>query len=348
MRMTLSEIAQLINGELHGAGDIAISGPAKIEEAGADEISFISSKKYVHYLSTTKAAALIVDRDYEDLKIPHIRVKDAYVGFLFVLKAFAPAKTHSFTGISEKAHIAASARVGDECSIAPFVYVGENCRIGNRCVLHPGVVLADNVILGDDTVLYSNVSIRENCQIGKRVIIHNGSVVGSDGFGFAPKDGKYIKIPQLGNVLIGDDVEIGANVTIDRATMGSTIIEEGVKLDNLVQIAHNCVVGAHTVMAAQSGIAGSTSVGRHVTVAGQVGIIGHITVGDNTVIGAKSGVTKPIKANEVVLGMPAVPMMQKKRIDISLRNLPDTLKKINSLENEIIELREKIEKLHGR
>ncbi|HHM02564.1 MAG TPA: UDP-3-O-(3-hydroxymyristoyl)glucosamine N-acyltransferase [Caldithrix abyssi] len=348
MRMTLSEIAQLINGELHGAGDVLISGPAKIEEAGDGEISFISSKKYKHFLDSTRAAALIVDQEYDNLKTPHIRVKDAYVGFLYVLKAYAPEKTHSFEGISPKAHIEKSATIGEDCAIAPLVFVGENCRIGKRCVLHPGVVLSGHVTVGDDCILYPNVSVRENCVIGNRVIIHNGSVIGSDGFGFAPQKDKYIKIPQIGHVVIGDDVELGANVTIDRATMGTTVIEKGVKLDNLVQVAHNCIIGAHTVIAAQSGVAGSTKVGRHVTVAGQVGINGHITVGDNNIIGAKSGVTKSTKNDEILLGMPAVPMMQKKRIDVSLKHLPDTMKKINNLENEIIELRELIEKIHGR
>lgn len=342
--MTLLEIALRINGHLNGPEDLEIKGPAKIEEAGPDEITFISNKKYRHHLENTLAGAVIVDQDYENLKIPHIRVENAYVGFLFVLKIFAPEKSHSFRGIAPGAVVEKSATLGENCDVAPHVYIGAHATIGKNCVIHPGVVIGDHVRIGDDCILYPNVSIREACRVGNRVIIQNGAVIGSDGFGFAPKDDAYIKIPQIGNVVIGDDVEIGANTTIDRATMGSTVIEDGVKLDNLVQIAHNCVIGAHTVIAAQTGMAGSTKVGRHVTMGGQVGVNGHITIAENNIIGAKSGVTKSTRPNEVLLGMPAVPIMQQKRMDVSMRHLPDIVKRLNQLEKEIIALQEKAEK----
>ncbi len=345
--MTLAEIARLLDGKLSGPDDLEIKGPAKIEEAGPDEITFISNKKYRHYLQSTRAGAVIIDQEYENLSIPHIRVENAYVGFLFVLKAFAPAKNHSFRGVSPMAFIGEDTTVGDGSDIAAYVYIGAHCTIGKRCVLHPGVVIGDDVSIGDDCILYPNVSIRENCRIGHRAIIQNGAVIGSDGFGFAPKGDAYIKIPQIGNVIVGNDVEIGANVTIDRATMGSTVIEDGVKLDNLIQIAHNCIIGAHTVIAAQTGLAGSSKVGRHVTMGGQVGVNGHISIGDNNVIGAKSGVTKSTKDNEVLLGMPAVPIMQQKRMDVSLKHLPDLVKRLNHLEKEIIAIQEKAEKKNG-
>jgi UDP-3-O-[3-hydroxymyristoyl] glucosamine N-acyltransferase len=219
--------------------------------------------------------------------------------------------------------------------IAPLAYIGPNVTIGSGTVIYPNVSILSDVQIGKGCVIYPNVSIRENCRIGDRVILQNGCVIGSDGFGHAPYEGAYIKIPQIGNVIIEDDVEIGANTTVDRATLGSTIIRKGTKLDNLVQIAHNVTVGAHTVMAAQSGIAGSTELADHVTIGGQAAITGHIKIGHHAVIAAQSGVTKTLNENAVVWGTPAFPLRLRKKIDVSLKHLPGLLKRIQKLEEEI-------------
>lgn len=338
--MTLKEIANRLNGQLVGSADIEISGPAKIESAVEGQITFIANPKYLKYIATTKASAIVVDANITDVPIPHIIVANAYVGFLYLLKMFEPAPHYDFSGISEKAFVADNVRIGDGSRIAPFVFIGSGVSIGKNCTLFPGTVILDGCSIGDDVVIYPNVSIREKCVIGNRVRLNNNCVIGSDGFGFAPEKDHYIKIPQIGNVVIEDDVEIGANTVIDRATVGSTLIKKGAKLDNLIQIAHNCTVGAHTVMAALSAMAGSSELGDHCTVAGQVGIAGHIKIGSNVTVAAKSGVTKDTPDGSVLLGMPAMPIMKSKRIDVSLRHLPDMNKRIRKLEAELERLKE--------
>lgn len=346
--MKLEEIAKYLHGSFSGDGNIEISGPAKIESATEGQITFLANPKYKHFLAQTKASAVIVDNNIKDLEIPHIKVDNAYMGFLFVLKLFTPERELSFKGISQNAQINSTAVIGNDCNIAPFVYIGSDCAVGNNCTFYPGVVILDNVKIGDNCIFYPNVSIREDCVVGNNAIFHNGVVVGSDGFGFAPKGDSYEKIPQLGNVIIGNNVEIGANSTIDRATMGSTIIKDGVKLDNLIQIAHNCIVGENTVMAAQAGVAGSTEIGRNVTIGGQVGVSGHIKVNDRTVVAAQSGISKDTEPNSILFGTPALPIMQRKRIDVSLRHLPEYVKRINQLENELIEIREELKAKNGK
>ncbi len=338
--MTLQEIATRLNGRFVGPADLEISGPAKIESAVAGQITFLANPKYHKYISTTKASAIVVDANAEDVNIPHIKVDDAYVGFLYLLKIFEAPAYYDFAGISSQASIDQNAHIGDGTRIAPFVYVGSDVVIGENCVLFPGVVILDKCRIGDNARLYPNVSVREKCVIGNRVTLHNGCVIGSDGFGFAPDKGVYIKIPQIGNVVIEDDVEIGANTTVDRATVGSTYIKKGVKIDNQVQIAHNCIIGEHTVIAGLTALAGSSEIGHHSTIAGQVGIAGHIKVGPHVVVGGKSGVTKDTPEGSVVLGMPAMPIMKKKRIDISIRHLPEMNKRIKNLEAEMQALRE--------
>ncbi len=342
--MTLQEIAQYLNGELHGPADLQISGPGKIDAAHEGEITFLANLKYKHHLNDTKASAVIVDGEVKDERIdlPHIVVPDAYIGFVQVLRLFDQPQYTYFEGVSDRAWVADSAQIATSARVAPLAYIGPDVKIGERTVIYPGVVILKNVEIGDDCILYPNVSVREFCRIGNRVILQNGCVIGSDGFGFAPNKGEYLKIPQLGNVIIEDDVELGANTTIDRATTGSTVIKKGTKLDNLVQIAHNVVVGEHTVMAAQSGVAGSTTVGKHVTIGGQVGVAGHIQIGDESMIGAQAGVTKTLKEKGIYWGTPAIPITRQKRIDVAVRQLPELLKKIRFLEEEVQKLREKL------
>ncbi len=337
--MTLSELADLLNGTLFGPGDVIITGPAKIEEAKEGEVTFLSNLKYKHFLETTQASAVLLAEKPDSAKVSFILVENPYVAFVTVLKLFEPKKHTAFSGHSKQASIDPSAKIGDNVKIAPFVSIGPNVQVGSGTVLYPGVVLADNVITGADCILYPNVSIREDCILGDRVMLHNGCVVGSDGFGFAPDKGQYYKIPQIGNVIIEDDVEIGANTTIDRATTGSTLVKKGTKLDNMIQIAHNVVVGQHTVVAAQVGIAGSTEIGNHVQIGGQSAITGHIKIGDQAVIAARSGVAKSLEEKAVVWGTPAIPLTQQKRLEINIQQLPKTLKRIRQLEKEIDRLK---------
>lgn len=338
--MTLQEIATRLNGRFVGPADLEISGPAKIESAVAGQITFLANPKYHKYISTTKASAIVVDASAGDINIPHIKVDDAYVGFLYLLKIFETPAHYDFDGISSRASIDQNSHIGNGTRIAPFVYVGSDVVIGENCVLFPGVVVLDKCRIGNNVCLYPNVSVREDCVIGNRVTLHNGCVIGSDGFGFAPDKGVYIKIPQIGNVVIEDDVEIGANTSVDRATVGSTYVKKGVKIDNQVQVAHNCIIGEHTVIAGSTALAGSSEIGHHSTIAGQVGIAGHIKVGPHVVVGGQSGVTKDTPEGSVVLGMPAMPIMKKKRIDISIRHLPEMNKRIKNLEAEVQALRE--------
>ena len=337
--MTLSELADLLGGTLFGPGDVYVTGPAKIEDAKEGEVTFLSNLKYKHFLETTQASAILLAEKPESDKVSFILVENPYVAFVTVLKLFEPIKHTAFSGHSQHTSIDPSAKIGDNVKIAPFVSIGPNVQIGSGTVLYPGVVLADNVIIGADCVLYPNVSIRENCLIGDRVMLHNGCVVGSDGFGFAPVKGQYHKIPQIGNVILEDDVEIGANTTIDRATTGSTIIKRGTKLDNMIQVAHNVVIGQHTVIASQVGIAGSTQIGDHVQIGGQSAINGHIKIGNQAVVAARSGVAKSLEEKSVVWGTPAIPIAQQKRLDVHLHQLPKTINRIRQLEKEIEQLK---------
>lgn len=337
--MTLSELTVILGGTLVGSGDVQVTGPAKIEEAKEGEVTFLSNLKYKHFLKTTKASAVLLAEEPEFKTVPYILVEDPYVAFLKVLKLFEPAKHTALSGHSEAASIDPSAVIGAHVKIGPFVFIGPNVQVGEGSVLYPGVVLAENVTIGENCVLYPNVSVREDCIIGNRVILHNGCVVGSDGFGFAPDKGKYHKIPQIGNVIIEDDVEIGANTTLDRATVGSTVIRQGTKLDNLIQIAHNVVVGQHTVIAAQTAIAGSTKIGDHVQIGGQVAVTGHIKIGNHSIIAARSGVAKSLEEKSVVWGTPAIPLVQQKRLEVNIHQLPKTLKRIRQIEKELDQLK---------
>ena len=343
--MNLDQIARLLDGELVGDPDLEIKGLGKIEAAGPGELTFLANPKYTKFLSTTKASAVLVSKEFEDISIPHIRVADPYLGFLLVLEQLNPPKAPGFTGIDPSANIDPDAHLAEDVCIGPLVYIGKNVTIGRGTVLYPGCVILDDVQIGENCKFYPNVSIREECLIGNNVIIHDGTVIGSDGFGFAPGASEYRKIPQRGIVRIEDDVEIGANCAIDRATIGETLIKKGCKLDNLIQIAHNVVIGENTVIAAQTGVSGSTKIGRNVTVAGQVGIVGHITIGDKSIIAAQSGISKDVPAGEIWFGDPAQPIMKQKKVEASLRHLPEIARKVHQLEKLSIELEEKLKKL---
>jgi UDP-3-O-[3-hydroxymyristoyl] glucosamine N-acyltransferase len=345
--MRLAQIAQLVGGEIIGDAQLDIVRLSKIEEAEAGDITFYANPKYEHYLKTTKASAVLVSRNAQikalslrSAPFAVVEVEDSYRAFLKLVDVFYPSPSFPPPGVHPHAVVAQSAVIGNDVAIGPNVVVGERCKIGNGVVLYANVVLSDDVTIGEQSILYANVTVREQCKIGKRCIIHAGTVIGSDGFGFAPKpDGTYEKIPQRGIVVIEDDVEIGANCTIDRATIGETRIKQGVKLDNLIQIAHNVVIGEHTVIAAQTGISGSTKIGKNCVIAGQVGFVGHIHIADRTTIGAQSGIPKSItESGKTYFGYPAKEHWQALRIEGALRQLPDLVVEIRSLKKRIDEL----------
>jgi len=337
---TLKELASKVNGQIVGESTTRIRGAAKIDSAAEGELTFLANPKYKQFLDQTRASAVIIDQkmDY-NLPLPAIRVDDVYFRFLQIFLIFNPPKEILEPGIHPSAVIHPSSKLGKNVAIGSHVTIGENCKIGDGTKILHGCVILDNVEIGKNSLLYPLSSVRENCLIGDRVIIHNGAVIGSDGFGFAPFEGTFHKIPQIGRVLIEDDVEIGANCTIDRATMGETVIKKGVKLDNLVHIAHNVEVGEWTVMAAQTGISGSTKIGHHVMIGGQVGTVGHITIGNYVQIAAQSGVPKNVPEKEIIFGTPARPIMRTKKIEVVINQLPELLKRIQKLEKEIEQLK---------
>ncbi|RMH98904.1 MAG: UDP-3-O-(3-hydroxymyristoyl)glucosamine N-acyltransferase [Calditrichaeota bacterium] len=338
---TLAEIARHLEGELHGAPEIPIRDTAEIERAEAGHITFLANPKYRPRLKTTRASAIIIDdRAGVTPEIPYIKVADAYYGFMQTVVLFHPPAKLLEEGAHPTAVIHETARIGKHTAIGANVYIGEGVEVGEGTQIFPNCVVLNNSRIGKNCVLYPGVTVRENTLIGDRVIIHNGAVIGSDGFGFAFHQGRYHKIPQVGRVVIEDDVEIGANVTIDRATLGDTVIKTGVKLDNLIHIAHNVVVGEHTVMAAQTGISGSTRIGRNVMIAGQVGLVGHIEIGDGAKIGAQSGVSKSVPPGETVFGYPARPIMKTHRIEAALNQLPELIKRVRTLEKQLRSLLE--------
>lgn len=343
MQFTAAQIALLINGRTEGDASVTVSSFGKIEEAQQGELAFLANPKYEEHLYSTNASVILINEDLElkqNIKATLIRVPDAYSAFATLLTKYQEIATQQLTGIQQPSYIAATAKLGENIFIAAFSYVGENVVIGNNVKLFAGVFVGDNVIIGDNIILHPGVKIYHDCIIGNNVIIHAGTVIGSDGFGFAPlADGSFKKIPQIGNVIIEDFVEIGANTTIDRATMGSTVIKAGAKLDNLIQIAHNVEVGNNTVIAAQAGVSGSTKIGNNVMLGGQAGIVGHIVIADGSKINAQSGVTKSIKTySTTVTGTPAYDYTAALRSQAALRKLPELEKKILELEKLIQQL----------
>jgi UDP-3-O-[3-hydroxymyristoyl] glucosamine N-acyltransferase len=344
MQFTAKQIAELINGKIEGDPQTAVSSFGKLEEANEGQLAFLANPKYEEFLYTTKASIIIINDSLQiEKKLPStlIRVPDAYSSFAVILTAYSEMAKANLTGIQDPSFIASSATLGENIFIGAFAYVGNNVIIGNNAKIYPQVYLGDNVIIGANTTLFPGVKIHHDCVIGKNVCIHAGSVIGGDGFGYAPQtDGSFKKVPQIGNVVIEDNVEIGANTTIDRSTIGSTIIKAGAKLDNLIQMAHNVEVGMNTVIAAQSGISGSTKIGKNVMIGGQAGIVGHIQIADGSKINAQSGVGKSIKTpNTAVTGSPAYDYGQALRSQILSRNLPELEKRIKKLEELIEQLK---------
>jgi UDP-3-O-[3-hydroxymyristoyl] glucosamine N-acyltransferase len=337
MTKTIREIAEYLGGTVFGDDQVAITAVAAIEEAQAGELTFLANPKYRVHAQQTKASAVLVAPGIEIPGRTVIQVQNPYLAFAQVLTMFAT-KRHPPVGVHPTCVCGEGTTLGAQCAVGAHVTIGNQVQIGDRTIIYPGVVIGDAVTIGADTLIYPNVSILQDVVIGNRVIIHSGTVIGSDGFGFAPDGETVYKIPQVGTVVIADDVEIGANVTIDRAAMGQTRIERGVKIDNLVQIAHNVVIGENSIIVAQVGISGSTKVGKHVTLAGQVGLVGHIQIGDQVKIGAKSGVTKSIPEKTIFSGSPAVEHNVWRKSQVALLRLPEALKTIRALEQRIQEL----------
>lgn len=335
MQFTAQQIAAMVGGSVEGNPDAVINTFAKIEEGHPGAISFLSNPKYTQYIYTTGSSAVLVSRTFEPehpVGATLIRVDDPYATVAQLLDmASKLLEPQPAPGIEQPAHIAEGVTVPDDAYIGAFAYIGRGVRLGRGVRIYPQAYVGDNAVIGDNTVLKPGVKIYHNCVIGARCIIHAGAVIGADGFGFAPTGGEYRKIPQLGNVVIGDDVEIGANTTVDRATMGSTRIDSGVKLDNLIQVAHNCHIGQNTVMAAQVGVAGSTQIGAHCMVGGQVGFAGHIHVGDNVSIGAQSGIPANVPDGSRLMGYPAVSLSEFSRQCVYIKRLPDLYRQVDSL-----------------
>ncbi|MFQ5585514.1 MAG: UDP-3-O-(3-hydroxymyristoyl)glucosamine N-acyltransferase [Thermodesulfobacteriota bacterium] len=337
----LRELATLVDGEVAGDGETEIEGVAPLEDAAPGDISFIANPKYRYLLTETKASAVIVPMEEETHPgISLLRVANPYLAFARVVDLFKPAPGY-YRGIHPRGEVHEGAELGHDVSLYPFAVVDEGAHIGDRVVLFPGVYIGRNAVIGDDTLLYPNVTVREGCRIGRRVIVHANSVIGSDGFGYAREGNAYHKIPQIGIVVVEDDVEIGACVTVDRATLGATVIRRGTKVDNIVQIAHNVEVGEDSIIVAQVGISGSTKIGNRVTLAGQVGIVGHVEIGDDITVGAQSGVIGNLPEKGVFTGSPAVPHSQWLRIQGTLTKLPEMRKRLLKLEERIEEMEKK-------
>jgi len=345
VNIILKEIAQLIGGKITGNEDLIITRLSKIEEAQKGDLTFLYLPKYEKYFSSTKASAIIIKPDFTKSRnnITYLEVDEPDKAFAkIVVKYFS--SNLLLTGIDKSASVDQSTEVGKNVALGKNVVIAGGGKIGSNVKIYHNVVLLENVEIGNNTVIFPNVTIRENCKIGKSVIIHAGSVIGSDGFGFNPDDkGVYHKVPQMGNVILEDDVDIGANVTIDRAALGSTIIKRGAKIDNLVQLGHNVVIGEDSVIAAQTGISGSTKIGNHCILAGQVGVAGHVEIGDNIVLLAQSGVSKSLKKPGLYFGCPAKELKTSHRLEAHIRNLPDYAERIRNLENEINVLKNQLE-----
>ena len=341
MEFSAKQIAQFVQGVIEVDENATVNTFAKIEDGKPGAISFLSNPKYTHYIYDTESSIVLVDKSVElekPTKATLIKVDNAYECVAKLLQLYESMKPKK-TGIDSLAFISPSAKIGENVYIGAFAYIGDNVVIGDGCQIYPNVVICENAKVGNDCLFYPNVTIYHDCHIGNRVTLHAGSVVGSDGFGFAPSENGYDKIPQIGIVTIEDDVEIGANTCIDRSTMGSTYVRKGVKLDNLVQIAHNTDIGANTVMSAQVGIAGSTKVGQWCMFGGQVGIAGHITIGNKVFLGAQSGVPSSLKDNQTLIGTPPMEKLPYFKSQAIFQKLPDLYKQIQKLQKEVDELK---------
>lgn len=338
---TVSELAAYLGGRAVGDGSAVVRGVSSLDDAGEGQITFLGNPKYAAKVATTKATAVVVPPGAELHGKTGIEMANPYLGFAKLLTLFH-VKSQPVLGIMPGAMVSPNAIVGSDVTIYPGAYVAEGAKLGNRVTLHPGVALYEGVEIGDDTVIYANVTVRERCRLGSRVIIHSGTVIGSDGFGYAPDGRGYYKIPQIGIVVIEDEVEIGANTTVDRAALGVTLIRRGTKIDNLVQIAHNCVIGENCIIVSQVGIAGSARIGNHVTIGGQTGVAGHLEIGDNVMVGGQSGIHGDIPANQVMTGSPAMPHKEWLKASMAFPKIPELRKTVNALEKRVRELEEKL------
>jgi len=341
MKKRLKELAEWVDGTVVGDGEIEISGIAALEEARAGEITFIADPKYLPKLGETKASAIIVSRDVSQGGKPLLCVTNPYLAFVKILTLFFE-KPYQPKGIDSNTWISPTAKLGKDLTLYPFVYVGDRSSIGDRVTLYPGVHVGEDAAVGEDSILYPNVSVYPGAVVGKRVILHSGVVIGGDGFGYVKEAKKNVKIPQVGTVEIEDDVELGANTTVDRATLGKTIIRRGTKIDNLVQVAHNVVIGEDSILCAQAGISGSTKIGSNVTLAGQVGVVDHVEIGDNVIVGAQAGVTHNLPGNQGYVGSPALPHREFLRSNAVFPKLPEMRKRLADMEKRLKRLEETV------
>jgi UDP-3-O-[3-hydroxymyristoyl] glucosamine N-acyltransferase len=339
MKKKLKELAQWVDGTVVGDGEIEISGVAAIDEAQAGEITFIANPKYLPRLNETRASAVIVSKEVTQKEKPLLSVANPHLAFAKILTLFFE-KPYQPKGVDSHTWISPTARLGKDLTLYPFVYIGDRCSIGDRVTLYPGVCIGEDSTIGEDSIFYPNVSIYSGTVIGKRVILHSGVVIGSDGFGYVKEGKKNVKIPQIGRVEIEDDVEIGSNTTVDRATLGKTIIRKGVKIDNLVQVAHNVVIGEDSILCGQVGISGSTKIGSNVTLAGQVGVADHIEIGDNVMVGGQSGVMNDLPPNQGYTGSPAQPHREFLRMAAHFPKLPEMRKTLIEIEKRLKKIEE--------
>ena len=346
MEFSAKQIATFIQGEIIGDENATVHTFAKIEEGMPGAISFLSNPKYTSYIYETQSSIVLVNKDFvpeHEVKATLIKVDNAYESLAKLLNLYEQSKPKR-VGISPLAFIAETAKVGKDVYIAPFACIGDYAEVGDNTVIHPHVTIGGGAKIGSDCILYANSTVYHDCRVGNHCILHSGSVIGADGFGFAPTPAGYEKIPQIGIAILEDNVEVGANTCIDRATMGATIIRKGVKLDNLIQIAHNDEIGANTVMAAQAGVAGSTKVGEWCMIGGQVGLAGHIRVGNKVSLGAQSGVPSNLKDGSQLIGTPPMELKQYFKASVVQRNLPEMLTELRQLRKELNELKQKINK----
>lgn len=334
---TLNELAEYLGGRVTGDGNVTVNGLAPLESAGPDKITFLANPRYASKVAETGAAAVLMAPGGESYGRNVIEVSNPYLGFAKLLTLFYTTAQHSL-GVLPEANVGTQVTLGEGITVFPGACIGNNVTIGDRTVIHSGVVIYEGTTIGDDCVIHANAVVRERCRIGNRCIIQPGAVIGSDGFGYAPDGRAYYRIPQIGIVVLEDDVEVGANCCIDRAALDVTLIRRGTKLDNLVQIAHNCRIGEDCMIVSQVGISGSTQIGNHVTLGGQVGIAGHLTVGDNVMVGAQSGVPGSLTANAVYSGSPTMPHRDWLRAMAVVPRLPELKKSISALEKRITEL----------
>lgn len=338
MKFTAAQIAGILEGDIVGNPNVEVSKLAKIEEGTKGSLTFLANPKYNAYIYSTNASVCIVNSTFvpeQDITATLIKVEDAYKSFSKLLEYYNQVKLNK-SGIEQPCFISESAKHGENLYLGAFSYLGDNVVLGDNVKIYPNVYIGDNVKIGDNSMVFAGAKIYSETTIGENCVIHSGAIVGADGFGFTPNEkGEYQKVPQTGNVIIEDNVDIGAGTTIDRATLGSTVIRKGVKLDNQIQIAHNVEIGAHTAIAAQTGVAGSTKIGKHCLIGGQVGIAGHLVIGDQVKIQAQSGIGRNIKDNEVLQGSPALNYGDYNKSYVHFKNLPKTIKKIHNLEKKL-------------